>query len=157
MIRRPPRSTLFPYTTLFRSWLCIHCVQVDGPDIESLRGAGVAVAHCPRSNRAHGHGTAPLAAFRRAGLRVGLGTDSVVSAGDSSLLGEAAAAGLDGEDALRMLTIEGALALGLETEIGSLDVGKQADLAVFPSTILHHLPPISTALLTLVAGRVVHG
>src|SRR2546427_4773591 len=58
MIRRPPRSTLFPYTTLFRSWLCIHCVQVDGPDIESLRGAGVAVAHCPRSNRAHGHGTA---------------------------------------------------------------------------------------------------
>src|SRR3989449_7315772 len=123
MIRRPPRSTLFPYTTLFRSratgWLCIHCVQVDGPDIESLRGAGVAVAHCPRSNRAHGHGTAPLAAFRRAGLRVGLGTDSVVSVGDSSLLAEAWAAGLEGEDALRMLTIEGARALGLESEIGS--------------------------------------
>src|SRR5207244_1287825 len=102
--------------------LAIHCVQVDGPDIESLRGAGVAVAHCPRSNRAHGHGTAPLAAFRRAGLRVGLGTDSVVSVGDSSLLAEAAAAGLEGEDALRMLTIEGASALGLEREIGSLEV-----------------------------------
>src|SRR6266513_508067 len=138
-------------------WLCIHCVQVDGPDIESLRGAGVAVAHCPRSNRAHGHGTAPLAAFRRAGLRVGLGTDSVVSVGDSSLWAEAAAAGLDDEDALRMLTIEGARALGLEGEIGSLEVGKQADLAVFPSTILHRPPPPSTAaLLTLVAGRVVH-
>src|SRR6266480_2116265 len=137
--------------------LAIHCVQVDGPDIESLRGAGVAVAHCPRSNRAHGHGTAPLAAFRRAGLRVGLGTDSVVSVGDSSLLAEAAAAGLDGEDALRMLTIEGARALGLEDEIGSLEVGKQADLAVFPSTALYRpLPPV-TALLTLVAGRVVHG
>src|SRR5216117_1691019 len=137
--------------------LAIHCVQVDGPDIESLRGAGVAVAHCPRSNRAHGHGTAPLAAFRRAGLRVGLGTDSVVSVGDSSLLAEAAAAGLDGEDALRMLTIEGARALGLEDEIGSLEVGKQADLAVFPSTALFRLLPPVTALLTLVAGRVVHG
>jgi len=138
-------------------WLCIHCVQVDGPDIDLLRDAGVAVAHCPRSNRAHGQGAAPLAAFRRAGLRVGLGTDSVVSVGDSSLLAEAAAAGLDGEDALRMLTIEGAQALGLEGEIGSLEVGKQADLAVFPSTALYRLLPPVTALLTLVAGRVVHG
>src|SRR2546427_758400 len=214
MIRRPPRSTLFPYTTLFRSglpvavhlaesreetqlvregsgsfadalrsrgiavqaqhcspvqyllrlgaleratgWLCIHCVQVDGPDIETLRDAGVAVAHCPRSNRAHGHGAAPLAAFRRAGLRVGLGTDSVVSTGDVTLWPEATAAGLEGEEALRMLTIEGARALGLEREIGSLDVGKQADLAVFPSTALHRPSPHSTALLTVVAGRIVH-
>ena len=138
-------------------WLCIHGVQVDGPDIDVLRDAGVAVAHCPRSNRVHGHGTAPLAAFRRAGLPVGLGTDSVVSVGDSSLLAEVTAAALDGEDALRMLTIEGARALGLEREIGSLEVGKQADLAVFPSTILHRPPPPSSALLTLVAGRVVHG
>src|SRR5438094_124460 len=138
-------------------WLCIHCVQVDERDVAILRDSGAGVAHCPRSNRAHGHGTAPLAAFRRAGLRVGLGTDSVVSVGDSSLLAEAAAAGLDGEDALRMLTIEGARALGLEDEIGSLEVGKQADLAVFPSTALFRLLPPVTALLTLVPGRVVHG
>src|SRR5213594_3925796 len=138
-------------------WLCIHCVQVDERDVAILRDSGAGVAHCPRSNRAHGHGTAPLAAFRRAGLRVGLGTDSVESVGDADLRAEARAAGLDGEDALRMLTIEGARALGLEREIGSLEVGKQADLAVFPSTILHHLPPSSSSLLTLVAGRVVHG
>jgi len=137
--------------------LCIHCVQADQRDVELLRDAGASIAHCPRSNRAHGHGAAPLAAFRRAGLRVGLGTDSVVSVGDSSLLAEAAAAGLEGEDALRMLTIEGARALGLESEIGSLEVGKQADLAVFPSTALYRLLPPVTALLTLVAGRVVHG
>jgi len=137
--------------------LAVHCVQVDGPDIESLRGAGVAVAHCPRSNRAHGHGTAPLAAFRRAGLRVGLGTDSVVSVGDLSLLAEAAAAGLEGADALRMLTLEGARALGLESEIGSLEVGKAGDLAVFPSAALDRPLPPSAALLTVVAGRVVHG
>ncbi|HVH67896.1 MAG TPA: amidohydrolase family protein [Gemmatimonadales bacterium] len=139
-------------------WLCIHCIQVDERDIATLADAGVGVAHCPRSNRAHRHGTAPLAEFRRAGLRVGLGTDSVVSVGDSSLWAEATAAGLAGEDALRMLTLEGARALGLEDEIGSLDVGKQADLAVFPSTDLYRpLPPSTAALLTVVAGRVVHG
>ena len=56
-----------------------------------------------------------------------------------------------------MLTLEGARALGLEREIGSLDVGKEADLAVFPSTDLNRPLPASTALLTVIAGRVVHG
>src|SRR5204862_494802 len=102
-------------------------------------------------------GTAPLAALRAAGIPVGLGTDSVVSAGDVNLLAEAAAAGLYEEDALRMLTIEGARALGLDAEIGSLEVGKQADLAVFPSTVFSRPLPTSTALLTIVAGRVVRG
>ena len=138
-------------------WLSIHCVQVDERDLDILRQARVGLAHCPRSNRAHRHGTAPLAAFRAAGIPVGLGTDSVVSAGDVNLWAEAAAAGLDGEDALRMLTIEGARALGLESEIGSLEAGKQADLAVFPATVLHRPPPSSTALLTVIAGRPVHG
>jgi len=138
-------------------WLCIHCVQVDEGDIDILRRAGVGLASCPRSNRAHAHGTAPLAALRAAGIPVGLGTDSVVSAGDVNLWAEAAAAGLYEGDALRMLTIEGARALGLDAEIGSLEVGKQADLAVFPSTVLSRPLPTSTALLTIVAGRVVRG
>jgi cytosine/adenosine deaminase-related metal-dependent hydrolase len=138
-------------------WLCIHCVQVDEPDIEILRQAGVGLAHCPRSNRAHGHGSAPLASLRRGGLAVGLGTDSVVSAGDVNLWSDAAAAGLEGEDALRTLTLEGARALCLDDQIGSLEVGKQADLAVFPSTALGRPLPPSAALLTVVAGRVVHG
>ena len=139
-------------------WLCIHCVQVDERDVQILRESGAGLAHCPRSNRAHGHGTAPLAAFRGAGIPVGLGTDSVVSAGDVNLWAEAAAAGLEGEEALRMLTIEGARALGLDGAIGSLEVGKQADLAVFPPTVLYRpLPSSTAALLTLVAGRPVHG
>src|SRR5260370_30944483 len=114
MIRRPPRSTLFPYTTLFRS---------------------------------------PLAALRAAGVPVGLGTDSVVSGGPLDLWGEAEAAGVRGEAALGMLTIEGARALGWEREIRSLEVGKAADLAVLGDD-----PTIrrSDALLTVVAGRIVH-
>src|SRR5712692_591050 len=136
--------------------LCIHCVQVDAADIATLARAGAGIAHCPRSNRAHGHGTAPLAAFRAAGLAVGLGTDSIVSTGDANLWAEASAAGLAGEEALRLVTLGGAEALGLEREIGSLDRGKDADLAVFPATALTGTPP-PAALLTVVAGRVVRG
>ena len=136
--------------------LCIHCVQVDQRDVAILEAAGAAVAHCPRSNRAHGHGSAPLGAFRTAGLRVGLGTDSVVSAGDVDLWAEAAAAGLDGADALQALTLDGARALGWERHIGSLEVGKAADLAVFAATAPYRLLPPLTARLTVLAGRIVH-
>lgn len=150
---RSPVEYLRQLGVLASGTLCIHCVQVDGRDVAALRAAGAAIAHCPRSNRAHGHGTAPLAAFRAAGLRVGLGTDSVASTGDLDLWAEARAAKLGGEDALRMLTVEGARALGLEHQVGSLEVGKEADLAV-----LSTCPPVRpTALLTVVAGRPVHG
>jgi cytosine/adenosine deaminase-related metal-dependent hydrolase len=133
--------------------LCVHCVQVSEADIAILARAGATIAHCPRSNRAHGHGAAPLAALRAAGIGVGLGTDSVVSVGPLDLWAEAEAAGFRGEDALRMLTIEGARALRWEAEIGSLEVGKAADL-----TVLSAYPPIrpSAAVLTAVSGRIVH-
>ncbi|HYR31320.1 MAG TPA: amidohydrolase family protein [Gemmatimonadales bacterium] len=135
---------------VLREALCIHCVQIDARDIGLLKTANAAVAHCPRSNRAHHHGTAPLAALRTAGVPTGLGTDSVVSVGDLDLWAEAGAAGLDEEDALRMLTIEGARALGWDSEIGSLEVGKAGDLAVLEGR------GRSTALLACVAGTVVH-
>ena len=136
--------------------LCIHCVQVDQADIELLRVTRAAVAHCPRSNAAHRHGRLPLGWVREAGVPVGLGTDSVVSVGELDLWAEAEAAGLTGggggDAALRMLTIEGARALGWEREIGSLEVGKGADLAVLAA----QPPNRRTALLTVVSGRIVH-
>jgi 5-methylthioadenosine/S-adenosylhomocysteine deaminase len=137
--------------------LCIHCVQVDDLDIALLAASGAAVAHCPRSNTAHGHGRAPLAALRAAGVRVGLGTDSVVSVGDASLWAEADAAGLSGDDAVRALTLDGARALNWDGEIGSLEVGKAADLAVFAASARSRPLPPAPALLTVVAGRIVHG
>lgn len=151
---RSPVAYLADTGNLTPDTLCIHCVQLDDRDIEILAASGAAVAHCPRSNAAHGHGRAPVAAVRAAGIRVGLGTDSVVSVGDANLWAEAAAAGLSGDEALRALTLDAARAIGWDGEIGSLEVGKAADIAVFPSTNLHRPPP-SSAVLTLLAGRIV--
>jgi cytosine/adenosine deaminase-related metal-dependent hydrolase len=130
--------------------LCIHCVQVSEQDIELLCVTGASVAHCPRSNAAHQHGRAPLELLRRS-VPVGLGTDSVVSVGALDLWAEAEAAGFAGDAALRMLTIEGARALGWDAEIGSLELGKAADLAVVAVG-----PSGRQAVLTAVGGRIVH-
>ncbi len=151
-----PVAYLEKLGVLQRGALCIHCVQVDETDVELLRAAGATVAHCPRSNGAHRHGRMPLELFRKAGVPVGIGTDSVVSVGELDLWAESEAAGLAGDDALRALTIEGARALGWESEIGSLEIGKAGDLAVFSSAALRRPRPLSAALLTVVSGRIVH-
>jgi len=98
----------------------------------------------------------PLDLLRDAGVPVGLGTDSVVSVGELDLWAEAVSAGLHGDAALRALTIEGARALGWDREIGSLEVGKAADLAVFSPAALRRPSPPSAAQLTVVSGRIVH-
>jgi 5-methylthioadenosine/S-adenosylhomocysteine deaminase len=134
-----------------RGTLCIHCVQVDQDDVRALAKRGATIAHCPRSNTAHRHGRALLKVFHEEGIPVGLGTDSVVSVGELDLWAEAAAAGFSGDDGLRMLTIEGARALGWESEIGSLTPGKAADLAVMAVG-----PSGRQAVLTAIAGRIVH-
>ena len=112
--------------------LCIHVVRAGSRDLETLARRGAAIAHCPRSNRRHGHGAAPLAQMLARGLRVGIGTDSVASVTPLDLFAEARMArehaGLDAEAALRLATLEGARALGLESEVGSLAPGKWGDV-----------------------------
>jgi 5-methylthioadenosine/S-adenosylhomocysteine deaminase len=114
--------------------LCIHAVQIGPSDIDILAGSGAAVAHCPLSNRAHRHGTAPLAAVLEAGIPVGIGTDSEVSVGSLDLLAEARAAGslapLTADDLIELCTMGGARALGLDQDAGSLRIGKWGDCAV---------------------------
>jgi 5-methylthioadenosine/S-adenosylhomocysteine deaminase len=113
--------------------LCIHVVQAHLTDLARLARSAAAVAHCPLSNAAHRHGAAPLAGFLAHGIRVGLGTDSVLSVGTPDLLAEARAArglaALDADAALALATLGGARALGLEGEIGSLEPGKWGDCA----------------------------
>jgi 5-methylthioadenosine/S-adenosylhomocysteine deaminase len=147
--------------------LCIHAVQVTESDVAVLASSCAAVAHCPLSNRAHGHGAAPLQAFMHAGIRVGLGTDSVVSVGRLDLLAEARAARIAGslsaDSAFALCTLEGARALGLESETGSLQTGKWADCTVI-RTHPGSAPPVEQVLvsapedvlLTYVGGREVY-
>jgi 5-methylthioadenosine/S-adenosylhomocysteine deaminase len=133
-----PVAWLDRHGVLGERTLCIHVVRAGTQDIERLSQRGCAIAHCPVSNAAHGHGAAPLAAFLAAGLRVGLGTDSVLSVGRLDLLAEARAAGaladLGAEDVLELCTLRGAAALGLADEIGSLEPGKWGDCVVLRST-----------------------
>jgi 5-methylthioadenosine/S-adenosylhomocysteine deaminase len=131
---RTPVEWLAELGVLTQQSLCIHAVQVSATDIRRLADSGAAVAHCPLSNRAHDHGVAPLGAFRTAGVRVGLGTDSVVSVGELDLLAEARAAralgSLGPEETLELCTLGGARALGIDSETGSLRSGKWADVTV---------------------------
>jgi len=115
-----------------------HCVQLEPGDAERLARAGVGVAHCPQSNATLGCGRAPIEALAAAGVSVGLGTDSPASAGPYDLRAEARACALvhgaarvgapDAAALVRMMTLGGAAALGLEEAIGSLEPGKRADL-----------------------------
>jgi cytosine/adenosine deaminase-related metal-dependent hydrolase len=123
--------------------LLIHAIRVHGAEIPLLAGSGCGIAHCPASNAKLAHGTAPLAEFVAAGARVGLGSDSMASNDRMDILEEARLAvlaqrargqphdTLNARAALRLATLGGAEALRLDAEVGSIEVGKQADLAAF--------------------------
>ncbi len=123
-------------------FVAAHCTVVDDEEIRMLASHDVAVAHCPRSNAAMGCGIAPLRALLDGGVRVGLGTDSPASAPSFDFFDELRAAvlaararegrpdALTATEALELATLGSAGALGLEAEVGSLTVGKRADVAV---------------------------
>lgn len=132
---RSPLAWLEQHHVLGPRTLCIHAVQTRGMDLDRLRRHRCGIAHCPRSNRRHGQGTAPLADFLSAGLRVGVGTDSAASLSPLDLLAEARAArviaGLSAQEALELCSLAAARAIGLGHEVGSLTPGKWGDAAVF--------------------------
>lgn len=103
-------------------------------EIEMLARAGVAAAHCPRSNEKLGCGVSPVPEMMRRGIRVGMGTDGLWSSPSMNLFEETMVAvrlhGFDGATGLRLATLEGARVMGAEHEAGSLEPGKWADLAV---------------------------
>jgi 5-methylthioadenosine/S-adenosylhomocysteine deaminase len=166
---RSPLAWLDEHGVLGPSTLCIHVVRPASGDVERLARHDAPIAHCPRSNRRHGHGDAPLRRLLDAGLRVGAGTDSVASVHPMDLLAEARmAAGLAGlgpGPALDLVMLGAARALGLESGIGSLAPGKWGDCAVIElprgtgreavaGAILHTGPGDVAA--TFLAGREVY-
>ena len=119
--------------------LAVHCVHVDDDDIAKLKEYDVAIAVCTRCNAQLGMGLAPLQQFLQAGIRVGLGTDSPAATDTSDMFTEMRLATLihravDRSDflsastMLELATIGGARALRMDDEIGSLELGKRADV-----------------------------
>jgi 5-methylthioadenosine/S-adenosylhomocysteine deaminase len=158
--------------------IAAHGVWVTPADIRILARRHVGLAHNPESNMKLASGTAPVIELRRAGVAVGLGTDGAASNNDLDMFEAMKIAGLlhklksddpralPAREALRMATIDGARALGMDREIGSLEPGKRADVIVVSMNAARQTPiyePISHLVYvthgddvqtTIVNGRV---
>lgn len=160
--------------------LLAHCVTVSDCDIEIIRSTRSTIAHCPKSNAKFGHGYAPFEKFLDAGISVGLGSDSVASNNVCDILEESRFAAfaarnrpgrkrfISAKEVLETATLGGARALGLDKKIGSLEPGKQADIAVIslaniaqqPVNDIHAALVFSSnardVLMTVVAGTEIY-
>lgn len=141
----------------------VHMTQVDDEDLALLVEHNCSVIHCPESNLKLASGFCPVERLWAAGVNVAIGTDGAASNNDLDLLGETrtaallakavagSASALDAHRALRMATLNGARALGLDEHTGSLEVGKVADLVAFDLSGLAQQPvydPVSQLIYT---------
>ena len=148
------------------AFIAIHAVHLDGDDVALLAAQRCQVVHCPASNMKLGAGIAPVTEMLRQGIGVALGTDGAASNNRLDILGEMRLASLlakvaTGEPssvpaamALRMATLHGAAALGLDSQTGSLQPGKQADLVAVDLSGLGTQPMYdAVSHLAYAAGR----
>lgn len=146
--------------------IAVHMTALSDAEIGLVAEHGVHVAHCPESNLKLATGLCPAEALRRAGINLALGTDGAASNNDLDMLGEMRSAALlakgvardaralPAHAVLRMATLNGARALGLEERIGSLEAGKAADMAAVDLGALETQPvydPVSQ--IVYAAGR----
>ncbi len=116
--------------------VAVHCVHVSKSDVDIIKKSGAHIALCPRSNDLLDVGRAPVALFKKAGIPLALGTDSLASNNSLSMWDELRSAleifpdDLTELDLFRMVTTGGAAALGITAVCGSLDAGKRADFQV---------------------------
>lgn len=130
----------------------VHMTQVSDEDQALLVESNCNVIHCPESNLKLASGFCPVERLWQAGVNVAIGTDGAASNNDLDLLGETrtaallakavagSATALDAHRALRMATLNGARALGIEATVGSLEIGKAADLVAFDLSGLAQQP-----------------
>ncbi|WP_340051858.1 TRZ/ATZ family hydrolase [Pseudomonas proteolytica] len=130
----------------------VHMTQISEDDLALLVESNSSVIHCPESNLKLASGFCPVERLWQAGVNVAVGTDGAASNNDLDLLGETrtaallakavagSASALDAHRALHMATLNGARAMGLEAEVGSLEVGKSADIVAFDLSGLAQQP-----------------
>ena len=141
----------------------VHMTQISDDDLSLLVESNSSVIHCPESNLKLACGFCPVEKLWQAGVNVAIGTDGAASNNDLDLLAEVRTAALlakavagnatalDAHRALRMATLNGARALGLDEQTGSLELGKQADLVAFDLSGLSQQPiydPVSQLIYT---------
>ena len=121
--------------------IAVHMTQLTDAEIHLCAERGVSVVHCPESNLKLASGFCPACALERAGITLAIGTDGCASNNDLDMVGETRtaallakavandAAGFNAHEALRAATLGGATAMGLDDHVGSIEPGKQADMA----------------------------
>lgn len=132
--------------------IAVHMTQLTEAEIHLCAERGVSVVHCPESNLKLASGFCPACALQRAGVTLAIGTDGAASNNDLDMFGETRtaailakavagdAAGFDAFTALRAATLAGAKAIGLDHLVGSIQPGKQADLACIDLSALETQP-----------------
>lgn len=151
--------------------LCVHMTQVDDDDLALVAGSGAHVVHCPESNLKLASGFCPVQRLVDHGVNVALGTDGAASNNDldmfsemrtAALLAKACAndaSALPAYEALAMATIAGARAMALDHLIGSLEVGKRADMVAADLGQLNTQPvyhPVSQLVYSTQSNQVSH-
>ena len=146
-----------------------HAVELTDAEIEMIAESGASVSHNPLSNMKLASGFARVPDLLAAGVTVGLGTDGTASSNDLDLYGAVRfastihkgnsldASAVSARQAVRMATIDGAKALGLGSEIGSIEVGKRADIQVLWADHPNLVPsydPVSTVAFSAARGDV---
>jgi 5-methylthioadenosine/S-adenosylhomocysteine deaminase len=149
--------------------LAVHMTQLLDSEFGALARAGVHVVHCPESNLKLASGICPVTKLLAAGVNVALGTDGAASNNDLDMLGELRIAALIAKGstldptalpahmALQLATLNGARALGLEAEIGSLAPGKSADITAIDLSVLATQPvydPVSQIVYSATRDQV---
>lgn len=148
---------------------CVHMTQIDDDDIKILQKTNSHVIHCPQSNLKLASGFCPVKKLMDAGINVALGTDGAASNNDLDMFNEMQTAAilakavsknptaLSAADALQMATLNGAKAIGLAHEIGSIQAGKSADLIAIDLNHINTQPvynPISHLVYALNSQQV---
>lgn len=166
---RRPLERLHDLGLVNAALLAVHAVHLTDDEIAIFSESGVNIAHCPRSNLKLASGIAPIAKYRAAGINVALGTDGAASNNALDMVSEMRTAALlakavsqdagsvTAAHALRMATLDGASALGLAQEIGSIETGKWADLACVDLGQVHCQPvydPVSQLVYSARADQV---
>lgn len=135
-----PSARLAELGILGANTQCVHMTQIDDSDLALLRETGAHVVHCPESNLKLASGLCPVQRLLNNGVNVAIGTDGAASNNDLDLFGELSTAAMvakvvagdasavSAHTALEMATINGARALGLSQDLGSLVAGKLADI-----------------------------